>query len=913
MTIITIGHGLTPFVGDISGALNLVKGADVAAAPAIDLGGASGNYLTVTGNGASISSLGTAPAGAQRVVRFAGAVTLVHNAASLVLPGAASLTTSADDIALFVSEGCGAWRCAAYTLAAYAPGSGGGGGGGTGPRGPAGTPGSVWYSGSGVPSSATGVAGDYYLNLATGDVYARGASSWGSAIGNLKGAAGAAGATGAQGPAGTAGAAGATGPQGPAGAAGSMWYEGSTAPSAGTGANGDHYLNTATGDVYVKAAGAWGSAIGNIRGPQGPAGSGSPGSTWYSGSGAPSAGTGINGDYYLNITTGDVYTKSSGSWGGAIANLKGAAGATGATGPAGATGATGAAGAAGATGAAGTNGAVWYSGSGAPSSGTGANGDYYLNIATGDVYTKSSGSWGSAIANLKGATGTTGAAGATGAAGTAGSTWYSGSGAPASGTGANGDYYLNTATGDIYTKASGSWGSAIANLKGASGGGAGLTVTSPVYVASGGTTTVTGTAIVAAYEQLAGQTFNVTYNTRADYTEQDGVNGTDWTSGVFSLHTASSTDTHTNCLLHFDSDYSDTSGNALSFTSHSASISSTQKKFGAASAYFGGSAWITGPAANANFKFAGDFTVEGFFYPTSLTAAQCLFSTRPADVGSATGLALIMSPTTGYLRIDSDGVGSVLSSSTAPVPNQFNHIAVQRAGTTLSLLLNGAVVASVTNSTNFSDGYFTLGGNGPAGASLLFTGYTDEVRVSNASRYSGSSYTVPTAAFVVSATAYAAGPYYVATTATSQINLAAFDVIYSAVVTATVPTNTALKFLVSFDGRSTWKSNTSGSSWSAVTLSAANIDGSGMTAAQLQTALATWTPSLGTTLDIAASLKTGDTTVTPTLDNVLVTMDKYSLMIPGTDYAVSKSKSGSQTLTFTRLKAGTANHELAVA
>ena len=40
MTIITIGHGLTPFGGDISGALNLVKGADVAAAPAIDLGGA---------------------------------------------------------------------------------------------------------------------------------------------------------------------------------------------------------------------------------------------------------------------------------------------------------------------------------------------------------------------------------------------------------------------------------------------------------------------------------------------------------------------------------------------------------------------------------------------------------------------------------------------------------------------------------------------------------------------------------------------------------------------------------------------------------------------------------------------------------------------------------------------------------
>ncbi|MEI7608952.1 MAG: LamG domain-containing protein [Rhodospirillaceae bacterium] len=915
MTIITIGHGLAPFVGGVSGALNLVKGADIAAAPAIDLAGASGNYLTVTGNGASVSSLGTAPAGAQRVVRFAGAVTLVHNAASLVLPGAASLTTSADDIALFVSEGGGAWRCAAYTLAAYAPGSGGGGSGGTGPRGPAGTPGSVWYSGSGVPSSATGIAGDYYLNLATGDVYARGAASWGSAIGNLKGAAGAAGATGAQGAAGSAGAAGATGPQGPAGAAGSMWYEGSTAPSAGTGANGDHYLNTATGDVYVKASGAWGSAIGNIRGPQGPAGSGSPGSTWYSGSGAPSAGTGINGDYYLNITTGDVYTKSSGSWGSAIANLKGAAGATGATGPAGSTGATGATGAAGTTGAAGANGAVWYSGSGAPSSGTGANGDYYLNIATGDVYTKSSGSWGSAVANLKGATGATGT---TGAAGTAGSAWWNGAGAPAAGTGANGDFYLNSATGDVYTKSSGSWGSAVANIKGPSGGGAGLTVTSPVYVSSGGTTTVTGTAVVAAYEQLAGQTFNVTYNTRSDYAEQDATNGTDWAAGAFQLHQVASPDTSTSCLLHFDSDYSDSSPNALTITNHGASISAAQKKFGAASANFNGtSSYLTGPTGNAAFQFPGDFTIEGWVNLTENNSTNfILFSTNYAN-NTATGISFCVADYgSGVFRLYAYSNNGYLISHAGLTPfnaGTWTHIAMVRSGSTLSLAVGGVWSGTTTTSQNFSDGGCSINCNtsGTGGAML---GTLDEFRVSKTARYTpGVNFTPPAAAFTVSTASYAARPYYVATTAASQISLAAFDAIYSATVTATQPANTALRFLVSFDGRTTWKSNTSGSSWLSVALSAANIDSSGMTAAQLQTALASWTPSLGTTLDVAASFKTGDTTVTPSLDNVLVTMDKYTLMIPGTDYAVSKSKSGSQTLTFTRLKAGNANHELAVA
>lgn len=44
-------------------------------------------------------------------------------------------------------------------------------------------------------------------------------------------------------------------------------------------------------------------------------------------------------------------------------------------------------------------------GTGAPSSGLGADGDTYFDAASGDVYLKDSGSWGTAIGNLKGATG----------------------------------------------------------------------------------------------------------------------------------------------------------------------------------------------------------------------------------------------------------------------------------------------------------------------------------------------------------------------------------------------------------------------------------------------------------------------------------------------------------------------------
>jgi hypothetical protein len=44
-----------------------------------------------------------------------------------------------------------------------------------------------------------------------------------------------------------------------------VWFEGAGAPSA-LQANGDYYLNLSTGDVYLQASGAWGSPIGNIKG-----------------------------------------------------------------------------------------------------------------------------------------------------------------------------------------------------------------------------------------------------------------------------------------------------------------------------------------------------------------------------------------------------------------------------------------------------------------------------------------------------------------------------------------------------------------------------------------------------------------------------------------------------------------------
>lgn len=59
---------------------------------------------------------------------------------------------------------------------------------------------------------------------------------------------------------------------------------------------------------------------------------GTPGSKWYDGAGAPAPNLGIVGDFYLNLTNGDVYEKTATATWTLDGNIKGATGATGAAG-----------------------------------------------------------------------------------------------------------------------------------------------------------------------------------------------------------------------------------------------------------------------------------------------------------------------------------------------------------------------------------------------------------------------------------------------------------------------------------------------------------------------------------------------------------------------------------------------------
>lgn len=92
------------------------KGSDIASATTTDLGAIAGSMHDITGT-TTITSFGTVSAGIWKYIKFEGALTLTHNATSLILPGAANITTADGDAAIVMSEGSGNWRCLSYVKA----------------------------------------------------------------------------------------------------------------------------------------------------------------------------------------------------------------------------------------------------------------------------------------------------------------------------------------------------------------------------------------------------------------------------------------------------------------------------------------------------------------------------------------------------------------------------------------------------------------------------------------------------------------------------------------------------------------------------------------------------------------------------------------------------------------------------
>ena len=159
----------------------------------------------------------------------------------------------------------------------------------------------------------------------------------------------------------------------------------------------------------VNNSGTETDAVLNITIPRGSDGekgkdgsNGKDGATWLFGTVPPTT-QGKAGDFYINTSNFDLYSKASGTWT-KTGNIKGATGPAGPPGNDGKDGSNGTNGKDGAPGVKGADGATWLFGSVAPAASLGKNTDFYLNTVTYDVYNKASNAW-TKTGNIKGASG----------------------------------------------------------------------------------------------------------------------------------------------------------------------------------------------------------------------------------------------------------------------------------------------------------------------------------------------------------------------------------------------------------------------------------------------------------------------------------------------------------------------------
>lgn len=178
-----------------------------------------------------------------------------------------------------------------------------------GDNGSAGTNGKSVRFGNGAPGSGVGDNDDVYFDLTDFKLHTKSAGAW-SAGSAFKGTNGAAGVKGAS------------------------LLQGSSAPSNSAGDDGDTFLDAVNHTIYKKSGGVWASQGSSFKGTKGDTGTtgtkgdtGTAGNTLLQGSGTPSAGSGSDGDSFLDTTNHVVYKKTGGSWSAQGSSFKGAAGA----------------------------------------------------------------------------------------------------------------------------------------------------------------------------------------------------------------------------------------------------------------------------------------------------------------------------------------------------------------------------------------------------------------------------------------------------------------------------------------------------------------------------------------------------------------------------------------------------------
>ena len=202
-------------------------------------------------------------------------------------------------------------------------------------------------------------------------------------------------------------------------------------------------------------------------------------------------------------------------------------------------------------------------------------------------------------------------------------------------------------------------------------------------------------------------------------------------------------------LLDFNGNLTDRGHAGRTMTAENgAAVSTTQTKFGTHSLSGNGSTHHITAVNSADFRFgSGDFTIECWFYPTTIgrihgIASQLADGARGwfMDITSGNKLRLY-----GYV-----GSWQELGISTTSVTvNNWHHLAVTRDGNNFRVFLNGVLEDTTVVSGSFTEetsNVMTVGYASHSGGNQYLLGFIDDFRITKGSSRYTATFAVPTAA-----------------------------------------------------------------------------------------------------------------------------------------------------------------------
>jgi hypothetical protein len=263
----------------------------------------------------------------------------------------------------------------------------------------------------------------------------------------------------------------------------------------------------------------------------------------------------------------------------------------------------------------------------------------------------------------------------------------------------------------------------------------GSTITSYTVTSSGGQTATGGSSPIV----VTGLTTGTSYTFTVTATNALGTSVSSGTSNSVLL-ISDPYFSSVSLLLNGDT-LTDLSSSPKTITNNgSVTVNTTTKKYGTGSMAFSGSNYLTANAGSLVAMGTGDYTVEFWFYQTSVPGNQAqMFDTRNAYLNG-----IIVANGTNRAPYFYSGNSYVISSVITNL-NQWYHIAAVRSGTTMTMYLNGVNVGSATSTDNI------VGTNCYIGQSYdLYQatfGYIDDLRITKGVARYTSNFTPPTASF----------------------------------------------------------------------------------------------------------------------------------------------------------------------